>query len=130
MNPEGEMEQDLKTMMLNLKDLELEEDCVKEFSFYSYVRAFHVYKDIWNPRILKCRHEKGNEHDEFAIGVYSNDEMKEEIVGHTPLYLSKAMFKLFQLSQLKICCTVTEKWMNIWMSIQALDLKFLLNINI
>ena len=42
-------------------DLEFEvinDNRFKEFSFDLYVRGFHVYKDIWNPRIgqgyLKC----------------------------------------------------------------------------
>ena len=38
--------------------------------------------------------------------------MKEEIVGHICLSLSKPMFKILQLSQSKLCCTVTGKWVN------------------
>lgn len=65
-----------------------------------------MYKDIWNPRIgvgnLKNRHENGSEHDEFTIGAYRNKETKDKIVGHIPLYLSKIMYKRFQLSQSKL----------------------------
>ena len=38
-----------------------------------------VYKNTWNPCIgedcLKCRHEKGNEHDEPAMSVCRNHEI-------------------------------------------------------
>ena len=78
-------------MILSLEDTKLKviiDSCFKEFSFDPDVREFHVYKDVWNPRIgedcLKCRHGKGNKHDDFKIDVYRNNEMKE-IVGHIPL---------------------------------------------
>ena len=54
LNQEDEMEKDLKTMMLSLADLEMEviiDNCFKEFSFDSYMCAFYVHKDIWNPHL-------------------------------------------------------------------------------
>ena len=92
-------------MTLNSEDLGIGviiDNHFKEFSFESYVHGFHVLKDIWNPHIgedcLKCRHEKENQHEEFAIGVYRNGEMKEKILGHIPFYLSKAKFEFCQFS--------------------------------
>ena len=118
-NQEEEMEQGVKTTVLSLKDLKMEviiNNRFKEFSFDSNVRGFHVYKNIWNPRIdkdcLKCQYESGNNNDKFAIGVYLNDKMKEKIVGHVPLYLSKAMFQFIQLLQSKLPCTVKGKQVN------------------
>ena len=52
-------------MLVSLPEKEIEiviGHCFKEFSFDSYVRGFHVYKDIWSPLIgedpLDCCHEK------------------------------------------------------------------------
>ena len=56
LNQEDEMEQDMKTIMSSLEDLKMEatiHNRFKEFSFDSYVRGFHVYKDIWDPRMGK-----------------------------------------------------------------------------
>ena len=118
-NQEEEMEQGVKTTVLSLKDLKMEviiNNRFKEFSFDSNVRGFYVYKNIWNPRIgkdcLKWQYESGNNNDKFAIGVYQNDKMKEKIVGHVPLYLSKAMFQFIQLLQSKLPCTVKGKQVN------------------
>ena len=73
LNEEDKIEQDLKTMILNSEDLQMEEiisNRFKEFSFDSYVRGSHMYEDIWNPHIgedsLKCAHGKRNEYDKFA----------------------------------------------------------------
>ena len=54
LNQEDEMEQDMKTIMSSLEDLKMEviiHNRFKEFSFDSYVHRFHVYKDIWDPRM-------------------------------------------------------------------------------
>ena len=80
------------------------------------MRGYLGYKNVWNPHIsedyLKYQQERGNENDEFAIGVYQNDKMKEKIVGHIRLYLSKAMFKFPQLLQSKLLFTVKGKRVN------------------
>lgn len=89
LNKEEEIKKDLKSMMLGLENLEMEEiidNLFKEFFFDSYVCGFHLHEDIWNSRIvedcLKRPHGKGNEHGDFAIGVYRNNEIKEKIVEH------------------------------------------------
>ena len=81
-----------------------------KFSFDSYVRGYHVYKDVWSPLIgeecFECRYEKGNEQDEFAIAVYLNDLCQDIIVGHIPHNLSKAVFKFLQLPTPKFKTTL------------------------
>ena len=52
-----------------------------EFSFYPYVRGFHVYKDVWSLFIgeenLDCKHEEGNEYYKYAGAVYTIDLINE-----------------------------------------------------
>ena len=44
---------------------------------------FHVYKDEWSPLIgdelVEWKYEEGNEHDEYALAVYLNDQVNEKI---------------------------------------------------
>ena len=47
----------------------------------SYIRDFHVYKDIWEPvidQVLPCIQEPGNPEDKNAVALMN----KEKIVGH------------------------------------------------
>ena len=62
--------------------------CSGFFSFNSYIRRFHAYKQNWDPvleRRYSCITEEKKEHDEYAAGVINDDE----VVGHIPLRLSK-----------------------------------------
>lgn len=50
----------------------------------SYVKGYHVYKDIWTPVVneeLKTEMEPGNVKDKYAVCVKKNTS----IVGHLPL---------------------------------------------
>ena len=54
------------------------------FEFNCFITGYHVYKDIWTPRIqeeLTCEREPGNQHDEHAVKVLKDGEN----VGHIPL---------------------------------------------
>ena len=57
-----------------------------EFGFF--VRDYHAYMDIWNPRIgeiLKCKREPTNDVDKHAVAIMrSNSLGKEKVVGHSP----------------------------------------------
>ena len=48
---------------------------------YSYVRGYHVYQDIWNPRIgeaLPLEREPDNSEDKFAVAIVR----RSRVVGH------------------------------------------------
>ena len=55
-------------------------------------RGYNVYKSVWGPKereVLSCLHEENNTYDVFAIKTCLTDENgKEQIVGHLPLELS------------------------------------------
>ena len=76
-----------------------------KFAFDLYVPGFHVYQAVWSPIIgeedLECKHEKENEEDEFAIGVYCYDLQRETLVRHIPRNISKFVNKFLQLPNLK-----------------------------
>ena len=84
--------------------------------FDSYVRGFHVYQTVCSPLIgedeLKCRHEKENEEDEFAIGVYGYNLHRETLVGHIPRNITKFVYTYLQLRNSKLYCRVTGKILN------------------
>ena len=77
-----------------------------KFTFDLYVPGFHVYQTVWSPIIgeedLECKHEKENEEDEFAIGVYRYDLQRETLVGYIPRNISKFVDKFLQLPNSKL----------------------------
>ena len=57
------------------------------YSCESSIRGYHIYKDIWDPRMgekLSCLQEPGNVHDIYAVSVMKGDD----IVGHVPRNIS------------------------------------------
>ena len=70
---------------------------VDTYILQSYVRGYHAYMNIWNPKVgdndVVVKHEKDNEHDKFAIAVFH----KERIVRHLPKNLSKLFYQFFPL---------------------------------
>ena len=59
----------------------------------TYVRGFHVYKDVWRPVIgeeLRCQREEDNPRDPYAVAVTKSRTgvVGVEVVGHVPRYLS------------------------------------------
>jgi hypothetical protein len=74
-----------------------------EFTFSSCIRGFHIYRDIWRPKIdelLQCTQDIGNQNDKHAVAVLH----KGTIVGHVPREHAK-VFRFF----LKRGGTVTVK---------------------
>ena len=59
------------------------QDRLLKCSVDSVVREYHVYKEIWTPRVgerLPCREESSNINDMYAVLM----EKKCSIVGHVP----------------------------------------------
>ena len=53
----------------------------------SVVRGYHVYKDSWEAatgEILRCREERTNIHDPFAVAIIKDDS----VVDHVPRKIS------------------------------------------
>ena len=107
---------------------EIIDNLFKEFSFDSYVCGFHLHEDIWNSRIvedcLKRPHGKGNEHGDFAIGVYRNNEIKEKIVEHFT-----CLKQYLNLSNFCDQNFILRSRKSMWTEVQALGLRFPLNIH-
>ena len=82
--------------------------------FDSYVRGFHVYKDVWSSligeEVLECFHEKENK--TFAVAVYRNDLSRRINVGHVPINISKLLVKFLQLPNSFPTCKVTGRRVN------------------
>ena len=64
---------------------------VYEVEFSSVIRGHQVYKATWSPTLgesltfRKDERNEANEHDEYAIGTYLDDN---QLVGHVPMELS------------------------------------------
>ena len=58
---------------------------IYEVEFSSVIRGHHVYKAKWSPTLgesLTCRKDErneANEHDEYAIGTYLDDDVPMEL---------------------------------------------------
>ena len=48
---------------------------VDTYTLHSYVRGYHAYMKIWNPKLggndVEVKHEVNNEHDKFSIAKES-----------------------------------------------------------
>ena len=84
----------------------------KSYILDSFVRGFHVYMDIWDPKVgdgdILLEPEETNEHDEFTLAVLSEGRT----VGHVPRNFSKTMKLFMRLPGCSILCKVTGKRVN------------------
>ena len=56
------------------------------------IRGYHVYRDVWTPEVheeFACRQESDNEHDRFAIAIFTDGE---NVLGHLPREISRVSF--------------------------------------
>ena len=70
------------------------------YSFNTFVRGHHVYKDEWTPTVgksLNCVREPLNEKDKNTVAVMQDDK----VVGHIPLSYSRCVSQFG--NQLKFC---------------------------
>ena len=67
---------------------------LSEYKLDSYVKGYHVYKDIWKPNIgdvLKTEREPRNPVDKYAVSVM---QKKNLVVGHLKKGTSRKFAKL------------------------------------
>lgn len=68
---------------------------LKQFAFDCASRGYHVYRDVWNPRIgqkLHIEQDNANVHDPFAMAIKATQRGKLiywETVGHIPREISR-----------------------------------------
>ena len=71
---------------------------VLNFAFPCGLRGFHVYKELWNPKLnemLETIHEENNPHDRYAVAAIRKtvSRLRPVVVGHLPREIS--MFTRF-----------------------------------
>ena len=62
---------------------------VLNFAFPCGLRGFHVYKELWKPKLnekLETIHEKNNPHDRYAVAAIRKtvSRLRPVVVGHLP----------------------------------------------
>ena len=84
----------------------------KKHVFESFVRGYHEYMDVWDPKIgdkdVHLAPEEDNEHDSFAVAIF----FQGRIVGHVPRNLSRVMNCFMKIPGCSIACKVTGKRVN------------------
>ena len=82
------------------------------YASHSYVRGYHAYMNIWNPKLgnndVEVKHEVNNKHDKFAIAIFHS----KRIVVHVPKNLRKFFYQFLSLPHCTISCEVTSKRVN------------------
>lgn len=81
------------------------------YSFDSFVRGHHVYKDIWTPTIgesLHCMRELLNKKDKYAVAIMKDNK----VVGHVPLSYSRHLSQFLQIRSSSLSCKVTGERVN------------------
>lgn len=73
-----------------------------QYSFPCGLRGFHVYKEIWKPKVgdvLTCIHERNNQHDRYAIAATKllPGRLSNVTLGHLPREISR--FTRFLISR-------------------------------
>ena len=66
----------LELLLSNISEAIPISKCSGLFSFNSYIRGFHAYKQNWDPvvgRRYSCTTEEKNEHDDYAVAVVNYD---------------------------------------------------------
>ena len=85
------------------------------FLFNSYVRGYHAYMDVCNAIINDSVHYKNEEDSEFdttAFAFIRNDCLKQNVVGHVPIHLSRTFYRFLKLPVCSISATVASKGVN------------------
>ena len=64
------------------------------FAFPCGLRGFHVYKELWNPKLnekLETIHEENNPHDRYAVAAIRKtvSRLRPVVVGHLPREISR-----------------------------------------
>ena len=67
---------------------------VLNFAFPCGLRGFHVYKDLWVPKLnekLETIHEENNPHDRYAVAAIRKtvSRLRPVVVGHLPREISR-----------------------------------------
>ncbi|KAL9954833.1 hypothetical protein ACROYT_G042414, partial [Oculina patagonica] len=67
---------------------------VLNFAFPCGLRGFHVYKELWNPKLnekLATIHEENNPHDRYAVAAIRKtvSRLRPVVVGHLPREISR-----------------------------------------
>ena len=67
---------------------------VLNFAFPCGLRGFHVYKELWNPKLnekLETIHEENNPHDRYAVAAIRKtvSRLRPVVVGHLPREISR-----------------------------------------
>ena len=78
------------------------------YSFDSFVRGHHVYKDIWTPTIgesLHCMRELLNKEDKYAVAIIKDTK----VVGHVPLSYSRHLSQFLQIPSSSLSCKVNRR---------------------
>ena len=79
---------------------------VNIYTLHSFVRGYHAYMNIWNPKLGDNDVEV--EHDKFAIAIFHS----KRIVGRVPKNLNKFFYQFLSLPNCTISCEVTGKRAN------------------
>ncbi len=107
---------------------------VLNFAFPCGLRGFHVYKELWNPKVnekLETIHEENNPHDRYAVAAIRKtvSRLRPVVVGHLlgksqglqgykqkfgiPYLNSQKKFQLVKSLKLSdLCCKIYENSLN------------------
>ena len=61
--------------------------------------------------IPHCMNEEGNEFDTIAVSLIRDDCLKQNVVGHLSIHLSRTFYRFLKLPCCSISATVTSKRM-------------------
>ena len=84
---------------------------LSSFSYASFIRGYHDYKEIWTPdigEVLEVEAEPSNPHDSMATAVKRNGG----VVGHVPRSLARFTHFFLLKEDSQIMCEVTGRPLN------------------
>ena len=58
---------------------------------------------------MHCKNEKGNQFDTMNVALFRNECLKQNVVGHVPVHLSRIFYCFLKLPGYSISVTLTSK---------------------
>ena len=88
-------------------------DSISVFKYSSFSRAYHVYKERWQPTVgddsLYCKEEKDNMYDKYTAAIYYDSFHSNKVVRYVPLYWIELASKIMNFLNNHIRVVVAGK---------------------
>lgn len=99
----------LKNMSRDTLTPIIKNDGTDSFLLNSYVCGYYAYWNAITIDSVHCKNEKGNQFDTMDVALFRNECLKQNVVGHVPVHLSRIFYCFLKLPGYSISVWLTSK---------------------